>query len=217
MFLGHFGAAFALKPAAPKVSLGTLFLSAQFVDLVWPVLLLTGAERVEIVPGITRLVPLDFVHYPITHSLLGALGWAVLISLVYAVVRKHRAGAIVCGIAVLSHWVLDLLVHRPDLPLMPGESVRLGLGLWNHPAVAIALESTLFVAGLWLYLRATRASDRTGTWALVGLVAFLGLIHIGNIFGPPPPSSQAIAWVGNAQWLFVIWAYWIDRHRQASN
>jgi membrane-bound metal-dependent hydrolase YbcI (DUF457 family) len=160
MFIGHFGVAFALKPAARRVSLGMLFLSAQFVDLLWPVLLLTGAERVEIVPGITRMVPLDFVHYPITHSLVGAAGWAVLVGLMYALVRKYPAGAWVCGLAVLSHWVLDLLVHRPDLPLTPGESVRLGFGLWNHPVAAIALESAIFIAGLWLYCRATRAADR---------------------------------------------------------
>jgi hypothetical protein len=216
MFIGHFGVAFALKPAAPRVSLGMLFLSAQFVDLLWPVLLLTGAERVEIVPGITRMVPLDFVHYPITHSLVGAAGWAVLVGLMYALMRKYPAGAWVCGLAVLSHWVLDLLVHRPDLPLTPGESVRLGFGLWNHPVAAIALESAIFIAGLWLYCRATRTADRTGTWALVGLVAFLIAIHVGNIFGPPPPSAEAIAWVGHAQWLFVIWAFWVDRHRRAA-
>jgi len=216
MFIGHFGAAFALKPAAPRVSLGMLFISAQFVDLLWPGMLLIGAERVEIVPGITQMVPLDFVHYPITHSLVGAAGWALLVAGVYAIARKYRAGAIVCGIAVLSHWVLDLLVHRPDLPLMPGESVRLGLGLWNQPVAAIALESVIFIAGVWLYCRATRPADRLGTWALVGLVAFLVVIHVGNIFGPPPPSAEAIAWVGNAQWLFVISAFWVDRHRRAA-
>jgi hypothetical protein len=215
MFIGHFGAAFALKPAAPRVSLGMLFLSAQFVDLLWPVMLLVGAERVEIVPGITRMVPLDFVHYPITHSLVGAVGWAVLIGLVYGLVRKSPAGAWVCGIAVLSHWVLDLIVHRPDLPLTPGETMRVGFGLWNHPVAAIAVESAIFLLGLWLYCRATRPADRTGTWSLVGLVAFLILVHIGNILGPPPPSAEAIAWIGHAQWLIVLFAFWVDRHRRA--
>ena len=217
MFIGHFGAGFALKPAARKVSLGTLFLSAQFLDLLWPVFLLLGVERVEIDPGNTKLTPLDFVHYPITHSLLGAFCWAVLVGVIYALVRKYKTGAWVCGIAVFSHWVLDLLVHRPDLPLVPGESLRIGLGLWNHPTVEMILEFAIFVVGLWLYLRTTRATDRTGTWALVGLVAFLVAIHIGNIMGPPPPSVEAIGWLGNAQWLFVIWAYWVDRHRTIVN
>ena len=91
--------------------------------------------------------------------------------------------------------------------------MRVGLGLWNHPGVEIVLESLIFLGGLWIYVRCTRATDRTGTWALVGLVAILVAIHVGNIFGPPPPSVEAIGWVGNAQWLFVMWGYWVDRHR----
>jgi len=216
MFIGHFGAAFGLKKAAPKVSLGVLFLAAQFVDLLWPTLLLAGVERVEIAPGITRMTPLDFVHYPVSHSLLAAVGWALLFGLVYGLIRKYPAGGWVCGIAVLSHWLLDLLVHRPDLQLLPWDSIRVGLGLWNHPVVAIALETAIFVAGLWLYVRATKTRDKVGTWALVGLVAFLLAIHVSNIFGPPPPSVTAIAWVGHAQWLLVLWAFWIDRHRRAA-
>ncbi|MCB1037894.1 MAG: metal-dependent hydrolase [Acidobacteria bacterium] len=214
MFAGHFGLGFGAKAAAPRVSLGTLFLAAQLVDLLWPTLLLFGLESVEIAPGITRLTPLDFTHYPISHSLLAVLGWAVLFAVIYFLARKSLRGAVICGILVFSHWVLDFLTHRPDLPLFPGSETRVGLGLWNHPVPAIGLELLILAVGVFLYARSTRATDRTGSMALWTLVAFLLLIYLSNLFGPPPPSVQAIAWMGHAQWLLVLWAYWIDRHRQ---
>lgn len=213
MFIGHFAVGFGAKAAAPRVSLGSLFLAAQFVDLLWPTLLLLGLERVQIVPGITTVTPLDFEHYPITHSLLMAVVWGGLFAWVYWLARKYKAGAAVLGLCVASHWLLDLLVHRPDLPLIPGGATRLGIGLWNSLAATLIVEGLLFVAGLWLYLRSTSAKNRTGRWALWGLVAFLAVIYIANLFGPPPPDVQAIAWAGHLQWLFVIWAYWVDRNR----
>ena len=215
MFIGHFGVGFGAKAAAPRTSLGVLFLAAGFVDLLWPTLLLLGFEHVKIVPGITRVTPLDFIDYPISHSLLAVAGWSVLFAGVYYLVRKYRAGAWVCGLAVLSHWILDLIVHRPDLPLMPGGSARLGLGLWNSLPATLVVELAVFGLGVYLYLRTTRASDRTGTIALWGLVAFLLLVFTSNIVGPPPPSEAAIAWIGHAQWLLVLWAFWVDRHRTA--
>jgi len=117
---------------------------------------------------------------------------------------------------VVSHWFLDLLVHRPDLPLTPGESTRVGLGLWNSLGVTLVLELAVFGIGLFLYLRVTKAVDRTGSVALWSLVVFLLLIYMGNIFGAPPPNVTALAWVGQAQWLLVLWAFWIDRHRVPS-
>jgi hypothetical protein len=215
MFLGHFGVGFGAKAAAPQASLGTLFLAAQFVDLLWPTLLLVGAERVVIAPGITRVTPLDFTDYPISHSLLAAVLWGLLFAGVYYLIRRYPRGAWVCGFAVVSHWFLDLLVHRPDLPLAPGASLRVGLGLWNSLGATLALELAVFGVGLCLYLRATRAADRTGSVALWALVGFLALVYAANIVGAPPPSATAIAWVGQAQWLLVLWAYWIDRHRVA--
>ena len=215
MFIGHFAVGFGAKAAAPRTSLGSLFLAAQFLDLLWPTLLLLGIERVKIEPGITTVTPLDFEHYPITHSLLMAVVWGGLFALVYWLARKYKAGAIVMGLCVVSHWVLDLLVHRPDLPLIPGGATRLGIGLWNSLAATVILEGLIFIAGVWLYLRTTAAKDRVGRWALWGLIAFLVVIYITNLFGPPPPSVKAIAWAGQLQWLFVIWAYWIDRHRLA--
>ncbi|GIV57776.1 MAG: hypothetical protein KatS3mg042_0689 [Rhodothermaceae bacterium] len=213
MFIGHFGIGMGAKAAAPRPSLGTLFLAAQFIDLLWPTLLLLGLERVEIAPGITRMTPLDFVAYPYTHSLLAVLGWGALLGGVYLWVRKDRRGALVLALAVVSHWVLDLMVHRPDLPLWPG-GPRVGMGLWNLPALAIPLELVLFGAGAWLYLTRTAPADRTGRYAAPALIAALLLIHTANLFGPPPEQVEAIAWAGHLQWLFVAWAYWADGHRQ---
>jgi len=213
MFIGHFGIGFALKPLAPKVSLGTAFLAAQFIDLLWPSLLLLGMEEVRIAPGITRVTPLDFTHYPISHSLLAVIGWGVLFAIAYQGLRRYPRGAIVLGLAVVSHWLLDLVVHRPDLPLYPGGSERLGMGLWNSMPATLAVELPLFLIGVWMYLRATEAIDTVGRWALWGLVAFLLLVYAANLLGEPPPNVMALAWVGQAQWLLVAWGYWVDRHR----
>jgi len=217
MFLGHFGIGFGAKAAAPKTSLGTLFLAAQFIDLLWPSLLLVGLETVEIVPGITKVTPLDFTEYPITHSLIAVFGWAVLFAGAYFLLKRYPKGAWVCGAAVLSHWVLDALTHRPDLPLVPGGATRIGLGLWNSLPGTLIVELGIFAIGVWLYLRSTRPLDRVGTIALWALVGFLGVIYFGNLFGSLPPNVTALAWVAQAQWLLVIWAYWIDRHRVAKS
>lgn len=213
MFLGHYAVAMGAKRAAPAIGLGTLILAAQWADLLWPVLLLAGVERVEIVPGITALSPFDFVHYPITHSLLGIAVWGALFGLLY--VRRSKAPRLgwILGLTVVSHWVLDVLVHRPDLPLAPG-AMRVGLGLWNLPAAAVALEAGLFVLGIVLYLRTTTPTDRTGGLALWSLVLLLSVIYIGSLAGPVPPNSTAIALAGLAGWLFVPWGYWVDRHRR---
>lgn len=212
MFLGHFAIGFAAKRYAPRASLGTLFLAAQFIDLLWPLLVLAGIERVRIAPGITVVTPLDFEHYPWSHSLLMVLVWGVLFAAVYFLIRRDRRASLVLGLAVVSHWVLDWLTHRPDLPLAPGAE-RVGLGLWNSLAGTLVVEVGLFALGVYLYVRATRARDRVGSWALWALVTFLAAIYAGNLFGAPPPDAMAIAWVGQAQWLLVAWGYWIDRHR----
>lgn len=214
MFIGHFGVGFGAKAAAPKTSLGTLFLAAQFIDLLWPTFLLFGLETVAVVPGITRVTPLDFTSYPWSHSLLAVVVWGLLFAGVYYVLKKYPKGAWVCGAAVVSHWALDFLTHRPDLPLAPGVAGRVGLGLWQSLPATLVVELGIFAVGVWLYVRTTQASDRVGTIALWSLVAFLFVMYLGNIFGPPPPGDvRALAWVGQAQWLMIVWAYWIDRHR----
>jgi hypothetical protein len=216
MFLGHVGVGFGAKVAAPRVSLGALFLAAQFIDLLWPTLLLLGLEHVVISPGVTRVTPLDFTDYPISHSLVMVFLWGILFSGAYYLLRRYPRGAWVCGLAVVSHWFLDLVVHRPDLPLAPGGSSYFGLGLWSSLPVTLVVELAIFAIGVGLYCRTTSASDRIGTVGLWSLVAFLLLVYLGNLFGQPPPNVTALAWVGHAQWLLVVWAYWVDRHRRVT-
>ena len=213
MFLGHFGLAFAAKKVAPGVSIGTTIFAAEFLDCVWPLLLLAGVEKVEIVPGITRMTPLDFVHYPWTHSLVMSMVWGALFALAYWLIRRRTREAILLGSLVVSHWVLDWVVHRPDLPLYPGEAERHGLGLWNSVGGSLAIEFVLFAAGILIYLRCTRALDRIGTYAFWGLVALLAASYFGATFGPPPPSVHALALTSLAGYLMVAWGWWIDRHR----
>jgi len=215
VFLGHFGVGFAAKRHAPGASLGTLFAAAQFVDLLWPTLLLLGVERVAIAPGATTVTPLDFQYYPFSHSLLAVCGWAALVGGGYLVLRGLRREALVLALLVVSHWLLDAVVHRPDLPLAPFAETRVGLGLWDSLPGTLAVEMPLFFLGCWLYARATRPRDRAGRWGLWGLVAFLLLVQAGNVLGDAPPSVTAIAWVGQAQWLLVLWAHWVDGHREA--
>lgn len=214
MFIGHFALGFAAKSAAPQVSLGTLFLAAQFIDLLWPTFLFMGLERVRIEPGATTVVPLVFEHYPYTHSLLAVLGWAVLIGGLHFLLMRERRAALVLGLLVLSHWVLDLLVHKPDLQILPWSDTVVGLRLWSSLTLTLALEVPLFMLGVWLYARSTRASDAGGRWGLVGLVLFLFVVYAGNVLGSPPPSVEAIAWIGQLQWLLVLLGYWVDRHRR---
>jgi len=213
MFIGHYGIGFAAKRIGQKASLGTLFMASQFIDLIWPIFLLLGIERVEIDPGNTAFTPLDFVYYPFTHSLIGVLFWAVLFGVVYYSIRKNMRGSILLGGLVLSHWLLDLLTHRPDLALMPGSGYKMGLGLWNSVILSIAVEALIFVGGAFVYLKTTRSINRRGKYNFWGLFLFLTVAYILNIFGPPPESTGPIALVGLFQWLLVVWAYWIDRNR----
>lgn len=217
MFIGHFAVGFAAKKVEPKVSLGTYFLAVQFADLLWPTLLLLGIEKVEITPGITVMTPLDFVSYPISHSLLLISVWGALLGLIYWLIKKNSKAALIIALCVVSHWVLDLVMHRPDLPLYPGDSPLLGFGLWNYPIGSQVVELAFFAAGVWFYSTATHALNKKGSIGFWSLVIFLLLIHLSNLMGPPPPNVGAIAWAGHLQWLFVLWAYWIDNNRETVN
>ncbi|MCD6042030.1 MAG: hypothetical protein K0R40_1633 [Burkholderiales bacterium] len=216
MFIGHFAVALAAKRAAPGVSLGTLFLAAQLADLVWPTLVLLGIESFSIRPGITAVTPLDFTHYPYSHSLVGMTAWAVLLGVSFFLLRRTARGAAILFAVVLSHWLLDVASHRPDMPLTLGGVERLGLGLWNSRLATLAVEGALFAACLWIYTRTTRALDRTGRGSLIALVVLLVAVYLANIFGPAPPGTTAVAWSAQAIWLLVAWAYWIDAHRAVS-
>ena len=213
MFLGHYAVACGAKRAAPEVSLGTLFASSAFLDLVWPVLVIAGVERVAIAPGATAFTPLDFEHYPVSHSLLMSVVWGALFGAGYFLWRHNPRHALVLGAVVVSHWVLDAIAHRPDLPLTLAGDARVGFGLWNSVAGTLAVELALFTAGVALYVRTTAARDRIGGVGFIVFVAFLLAIYAGAACGPPPPSAAAVAWTDMTQWLVVLWAAWIDRHR----
>lgn len=214
MFIGHFALGFAAKKIAPKTSLGTLLLSVGFVDLLWPFFVMAGLEHCRIDPGNTAVTPMDFYDYPWSHSLVAGIGWAVIFGGIYFACRKYARGAVVLAAGVLSHWVLDFVSHRPDMPLWIGESSpKLGLGLWNSMAATMAVEIPMFIAGVWIYFRATRAKDDVGRWGVASFAAFLFVFYFANLFGPPPPSEKAIAYFGFACLPLFAWPYWADRHR----
>jgi membrane-bound metal-dependent hydrolase YbcI (DUF457 family) len=213
MFIGHFAVAFAARRAEPGASLGAYIAAAQLPDVIWPYLLLAGVERVTIAPGDTAFTPLRFDSYPISHSLVTVVAWGALFgALHWWRVRRARA-AVWLAAAVVSHWVLDFVSHRPDMPLAPGVSTKLGLGLWNSVPGTLAVESLMFVAGVWLYLSSTRARDGVGRYGLLALVALLVVIYLAAAFGPPPPSVRAIALSTMPGVLLAFWATWADRHR----
>jgi hypothetical protein len=214
MFIGHFAVAFGAKKHAPRVSLGVLFLACQLADIIWPNLVLLGIEKVEVEPGITAMTPLNFLYYPWSHSLVALLLWSVLFAVLYFVLRRSgtRAALVIAAVA-LSHWVLDVLTHRPDMPVTLNGPTLLGAGLWNIPVLAVTLELVMFALGVWLYLRHTRASNRKGSIGLWSLVSFLLIVYVASLFGPPPPSATAVAWSAQALWLVIIWGFWVDRNR----
>ncbi len=214
MFLGHFAVGFGAKKVAPGISLGVLFIAAQFLDLLWPVLILFNVEHVVISPGITKATPLDFTDYPISHSLVMAIVWGLLMGLITWLVVKNRRYAIVIGLCVVSHWILDLIVHRPDLPLYPGSATKAGFGLWNYPLLTAVIEIGMFIAGVYLYLKETTAKNGFGRYGVWVLAALLLLTHVANMTGPPPPSVTMIAWAGQLQWIFVILAFFVDKNRR---
>ena len=212
MFVGHFGLGLAAKAAAPRVSLGTLFFSVQLADGLWPILLLLGIEHVHIVPNMMRTSHLNFWDYPISHSLVALAAWGVLFGAIYFLVRRSLPAACLLAAGVVSHWVLDVVTHRRDVPILPG-GPYVGLGLWNSLPGTLAVEGALYLAGIAIYLRVTRPRDAIGRWSLAGLLVVLPAIWLASLFGPPPPSEGVLAWSALAGWLFIPWAYGIDRHR----
>src|SRR5690242_19771867 len=209
MFIGHFAVGFAGKKAAPRASLAALLFAALFADVLWPVLVAVGAERVRIAPGATAYTPLEFLSYPWSHSLLMLIIWGVLIG---AFFRRRPDGArtwAVIAVLVVSHWVLDWITHAPDMPLAPVGG-KYGLGLWNSVAGTMVVEITMFVVGVGIYMRATRARDGIGSVALWAMVLFLlGFYVFDSLSGSPPPSVTAI-WISAliATAVILVWAGW---------
>ncbi len=214
MFLGHFATAYAAKRVAPRASLGTLFAAAQLPDLVWPWLLLAGAEHAAIAPGDTAFTPLRFDEYPLSHSLLTVAAWGAAFGAVHFWRKRRRLDALVLAVLAVGHWVLDFVSHRPDMPLWPG-GPRLGLGLWNSVPATIVVELLMFAAGLWLALSASAPATASDDGVSSGSQPLLLLIYAANVASPPPPSIEAVGWVGAiGGLLFVALAAWVDRHRE---
>jgi membrane-bound metal-dependent hydrolase YbcI (DUF457 family) len=212
MFIGHDAIGLASKRLAPRTSLGWLIAAPLLLDLIWPIFLLLGIERVEIRRGITRLSPLNFTHYPWSHSLAMCVVWAIVFAGVYAAITRYMRGAVVLFAGVMSHWVLDWVTHRPDLPLYPG-GPKVGLGLWNYPIPALGIEAAMFAIALLIYRDITAASDRIGSLVMWAFIAFLGILFIVNAGGIPPPNVKILAYSALALWLLPFWAAWFDAHR----
>jgi hypothetical protein len=241
MFIGHFALGFAAKRVTPRVSLAVLGAATQVADLLWPVFLAVGLEQVRIDPGNTAVTPLDFVSYPYSHSLLALVIWSVVFAAAtvrlkpdttydmkkevrlkldfpseqYGVSGFSRTFTFIVLFAlVVSHWLLDWITHRPDMPLYPGGPTY-GLGLWNSFGWTVTLEIAMYAIGVWIYARATRPRNAKGRWGFWALAVFLPLVYLGNLLGPPPPSASAIwpaAIAGGA--ILVGWMWWVDRHRE---
>jgi membrane-bound metal-dependent hydrolase YbcI (DUF457 family) len=211
VFVGHTAVALAAKRQAPHVSLGVLLAAAYALDLLWPLFLIAGIEHVRIDPGNTAFTPLALDSYPWSHSLLMVTVWGLAGALLARTLGVDRRGQIVIFVLVLSHWVLDAITHRPDMPLWPGQSPMVGLGLWNSIAATLVIEGLLFAAGVVLYLRATPMRTRASTLGFLALVVLQLAIWAAQPWGPPPPDTRTLAWAGLALWLFPVWGWFIDK------
>jgi hypothetical protein len=213
MFIGHFAVALASKRFAPRTNMGVLTASTSFLDLLWPFFLLFGCETVRIDTNDTRYSKFAFVSYPWSHSLLMAIVWASGFALVYYLITRYRPGTIAIWVGVVSHWVLDWVTHRPDLPIYPG-GPKAGLGLWNSIAGTMVVELLMLAVGIWMYVGTTRARDRIGRYGFLGFIAVLLLIDVSDRFSAPPTSVTAVVWSGIIAFAILIaWAWWFDRHR----
>jgi len=214
MYIGHVATALAAKRLDPRPSLGTYLLAATWPDVLFSVLLLGGWEQVRIAPGHTAMMAMAFPHYPYSHSLVGVLLAGAGMAGLYWVFRRNARAAVILGCLVLGHFVLDVITHVPDMPVgLAGPVV--GLGLWKSIPATFVVEGLLFVAGVAIYRRATRAKDGIGRWAFAAFVLVLAITYVAGPLGPPPPSAVAVTVVNNVTlWLLVVWAIWLDRHRR---
>lgn len=215
MFVGHYGPGFAVKAADRSIPLWLLLIAVQLMDILWASFVLLGIEKVRIVPGITAASPLDLYYIPYTHSLVGSLLWAGAAAIVYKVISRQgnwKAGLLIAA-AVFSHWVLDFLVHRPDLPLYDN-TAKVGLGLWNYPIIEFALEAALLFGGMYFYFIRTRAVSAAGRYGMIVVGVVMLAIQLSTLFGPPPGSDKELAissLIGYT--IFPAFAYWLGKKR----
>jgi hypothetical protein len=215
MFVGHYGPGLAIRAIRPAIPLWVLFIAVQLVDIAWAVFVLAGIEKVRIVPGFAGLNPLDLYFIPYTHGLITALLWSLLAGVCCKLVFRWPSWTLAAwvGAAVFSHWLLDLLVHRPDLPVY-GNSMKVGLGLWQFPMISFALEVAIVVSCLWLYLRGTVPRNAVGRYGPGVFVLLMLMAQLVTMLGPPPPSTSAMASSALAAYLlFAFIAGWLDRQR----
>jgi len=215
MFIGHFAVGFASKPLAPKTSLGWLMLAPMFCDVLWPLFLAIGLEKTEVTPGYTAFTPLNLYDIPWSHSLVMVLVWSALLGGLYFALKRDGRGAAVIAAGVFSHWVLDVVTHRPEMQVYPGGPHVLGLELWASIPGTVAVEGLLFAASVFIYARTTKPVTRAGSIGFVAFVALLVIAYVGNLLGPPPPSWQAVMYVAFFSYLLVPWAHAFDRRRQS--
>lgn len=216
MFVGHYAAAIALKGKRPDASLGMLFVAVQFVDILFFPLVVLGVERMTIIDNYTASTHFSLDYMPWTHSLVAAVIWSLLVWAVWRFVRgKTAAVAVVMGLAVFSHWLTDLLVHTPDLPLWHGDGMKVGFGLWESDIGTFALEAGLLLLALNYYLGRTRATSNFGRHGMIGFVGIMLLINAVNIFGPnTAENTTEAAAVALALYVgFALTAAWLDRYR----
>lgn len=215
MFIGHYALGLAAKRYAPRTSLGTLFIAPTLADLLWPFFLLLGWEHSHVVSGPNPFLTLwlDDIRY--SHSLLTLAAWGALYGYLYWRRRRDKRAAIVIGVLVVSHWFLDFVTHRPDMPLYPG-SATIGLALWSSPTATIIVEFLMLLVAVAIYARTTRARDAIGRWGFWGLIALLAVSYVVSTITPTPTTQTALAIGGIIfGWVFVLFGWWVDRHREA--
>jgi membrane-bound metal-dependent hydrolase YbcI (DUF457 family) len=215
MFIGHFGAGMALKKLSPSTSLGTLLLAADLPDVIFPILMLAGIEEAKVSADTARLMPFDMSNYPWSHSLLMIFIAGSLLAGGFWLKNRNILETLAIILAALSHWLLDFISHRPDMPLWPG-SAKFGLGLWDSLPGTLLVEIGIFALGILIFLKSSEAVNKAGKWGFWWFVIFLLPLYFGSLFGPPPPDMKAFGYVGIiGQFIFVGAGYWIDRNRRA--
>lgn len=219
MFIGHYSAALALKSVEKKTSLGWLFLGVQLVDILFFPLVLLGVERLNIIENFTESTHFELEFMPYSHGLVGTLALAAVAYLAFRFLPRKSGGdtsrvALVIAAAVFSHWVLDLIVHTPDLPLLGDTSPKVGLGLWNSAFLTFALETILLLGGMWLYLRTTKGNTPVGKYGMPIFAVILIGAGAFSIFGPPPENVNFLALLSLGSYLgFGAIAFWLNRKR----